>query len=225
MQQFGALFECRVVGGKVRADNDEVLEVGWFDLNDLPPMGRIPKQAVDDALSFRGDVIFAHGGNSSSTPPVQMPYVQWLRQHIGNQKIIMTGAAGMLRDARGRVLLQKRRDNGLWGFSGGAQELGESIADTVRREVREEVGLETEPRRLIGIYTSPEFDRVYEGGDAVQMFIAFFECEAVGGELTRQESEVLEIGWFDLDDLPPLMHCCAVKAQDARNFRGETFFR
>jgi 8-oxo-dGTP pyrophosphatase MutT (NUDIX family) len=152
-------------------------------------------------------------------------YVSWLRQHIGTQKAILTGCAACIRDEQGRVLLQKRSDTSLWGFPGGGQELGEHAHDTVKREVREEVGLEVEPKRLIGIYTSPAWDRVYPNGDESQVFIAFFECELIGSELKRQEDEVLELGWFHLDDLPAMMPCCAAKAADARAFRGEAFFR
>ena len=84
-------------------------------------------------------------------------------------------------------------------------------------------------RKLVGhqkiIYTSPDFDRVYPNGDESQMSISFFECEVVSGTLKLQEDEVLEIGWYDLDHLPPLMTCCAAKAHDARIFKGEAFFR
>ncbi len=152
-------------------------------------------------------------------------YVAWLRQHVGHQKVILTGAAALIRDEQGRVLLQKRRDNSQWGFPGGLQELGETIAQTAQRETREEVGLEVEPKRLIGIYTSPSLDKQYANGDETQVFITFFECEVRGGELQMQESEVLEIGWFDLDHLPPMQPCCALKAQDAKAFKGEAFFR
>jgi 8-oxo-dGTP pyrophosphatase MutT (NUDIX family) len=144
---------------------------------------------------------------------------------VGHQKIISTGTAALIRDVQGRVLLQRRRDNRLWGFPGGGQELGESAADAVRREVREEVGLEIEPKRLIGIYTSPRFDRVYPNGDEIQMSVAFLECEVTGGALKMQEDEVLELGWFDLNDLPPMQNCCAAKAQDAKVFQGEAYIR
>ncbi len=154
-------------------------------------------------------------------------YVQWLRQFIGHDKIFINGTAALIRNDQGRVLLQRRSDNGLWGFPGGAQELGESAMDAIQREVCEEVGLNVVPKRLIGIYTSPLFDKVYPNGDQVQMSISFFECEVLGGELKMQEDEVLELRWFDLDELPPMQPCCAVKAQDARYFaeRGEAFFR
>jgi 8-oxo-dGTP pyrophosphatase MutT (NUDIX family) len=151
-------------------------------------------------------------------------YVAWIRSRIGHDKIIMTSAAGCIRDERGRVLLQKRRDNNLWGFPGGMLELGETAAQAACREVREEVGLEVEAQRLIGIYTTPDLDRVHANGDVTQVFIAFFECEVTGGILKPQDEEVLEIGWFDLDHLPPMQPCCMMKAADAKTFKGEAFF-
>lgn len=152
-------------------------------------------------------------------------YFSWLRQYVGHQKVILTSAAACISDAQGRVLLQKRRDNQLWGFPGGLQEIGETLAQTVCRETREEIGLTVEAKRLIGLYTTPDLDRRHPNGDETQVVIAFFECEVTGGALQAQESEVLDIGWFDLDALPPMQACCAMKAADAKRFRGEAFFR
>ena len=67
-------------------------------------------------------------------------YLAWLRQYVGHAKVISTGAVALIRDERGRVLLQKRSDFGVWGFPGGTQEIGESIEQTLVREVCEEVG-------------------------------------------------------------------------------------
>jgi 8-oxo-dGTP diphosphatase len=52
----------------------------------------------------------------------------------------------------GRALLIQRADNGRWEPPGGILELGESIEDGLRREVREETGLDIEPEQLTGVY-------------------------------------------------------------------------
>ena len=221
-------FECTITGGELKRQESEVLAINWFDWMNLPPLTRFAQVVLRDARQFRGETFLQldeDRGVAHRDGHAPISHVLWLRQLVGQQKIIMTGCAGLIRDERGRALLQKRRDNSLWGFPGGAMELGESATDTLRREVCEEMGLDVEPQRLIGIYTASEFDKVYPNGDQVQMFISFFECQVVGGAIKMQEEEVLEVGWFDLTDLPPMQHCCAVKARDARVFRGEAFVR
>ncbi len=220
-QPFVVTFECRVVGGKLQSDGDEVVDLGWFDFDHLPPLTRNALATIQALEQGDGNAFF----DAPETHTATQNYVTYLRQFIGPHKAILPGAAGMIRDANGRVLLQRRRDNGLWGFPGGLVDLGESATDAVIREFREEVGLDVEVKRLIGVYTSPAFDRVYPNGDASQLFISFFECQVLGGELRAQESEVLEIGWFDLDRLPPMVACCDAKARDARIFSGDAFWR
>ena len=60
--------------------------------------------------------------------------------------------AGVITDDHGRALLIQRRDNHHWEPPGGVLELGESIHDGLRREVREETGLDVEPVTLTGVY-------------------------------------------------------------------------
>lgn len=54
-------------------------------------------------------------------------------------------AAGVLRDASGRVLLARRPESshqgGLWEFPGGKVEPGESVREALQRELREELGI------------------------------------------------------------------------------------
>ncbi len=70
-----------------------------------------------------------------------MNYVQELRALVGHTPLILVSAGVLLFDDVGRVLLQRRTDDGLWSIPGGAMEPGESLEDTARREVREEVGV------------------------------------------------------------------------------------
>ena len=92
-------------------------------------------------------------------------------------------ANGFIRDKTGKILLQQRADNGFWGLPGGNVELGESVEQTVVREVYEETGLEVRVERLIGIYSEPEsypFMR-YPDGTIVHYVTHVFICEPVSG--------------------------------------------
>jgi ADP-ribose pyrophosphatase YjhB (NUDIX family) len=60
--------------------------------------------------------------------------------------------AAVITDDHNRALLLQRADNGHWEPPGGVLEVGETIEDGLRREVREETGLDIEPGRLTGIY-------------------------------------------------------------------------
>lgn len=71
-----------------------------------------------------------------------MGYIEDLRKSIGSRPIIMVGANVILVNARGQILLHHRTDRDWWGLPGGAMELGESLEDTARREVFEEVNLQ-----------------------------------------------------------------------------------
>lgn len=71
-----------------------------------------------------------------------MDYINYLRNMVGHEKVIMVSAGVIVFDRENRILLQKRTDNGYWGHPGGFMELGETIQDTARREVFEETGLE-----------------------------------------------------------------------------------
>ena len=69
------------------------------------------------------------------------------------------GAAVVAIDPEGRVVLARRRDTGTWGVPGGVMRLGEQVAETAARELREETGYTVrEVTRLVGVYSSPQRD-------------------------------------------------------------------
>lgn len=128
-------------------------------------------------------------------------YVEGLRQHIGHAPVIMTCAGCAVLDDSGRVLLQRRADaHGTWGLPGGAMELGETLEEAAVRETREETGLDVRPDELLGVYTGPL--HTYANGDVVQSVVVVLMAKQVGGRLSVDGSETVDLGWFDFEDLP-----------------------
>ncbi len=93
--------------------------------------------------------------------------------------------------AAGRVLLALRRNIDWWNLPGGGMELGETVDEAMRREVREETGLEIEVERLVGVYSKPQKQEV----------VLTFLCRVVGGVL-RETEESRECRYFTPDALP-----------------------
>jgi ADP-ribose pyrophosphatase YjhB (NUDIX family) len=108
---------------------------------------------------------------------------------------LIPAASAIVIDQDGRILLHRRDDNELWSIPGGAMEVGERIADTVVREVREETGLEIEPEAIVGIYSDPQHVVEYGDGEVRQQFSVCFACRLIGGRLATSD-ESLEVGFF-----------------------------
>lgn len=68
---------------------------------------------------------------------------------------VVPSVVAAVRNQRGELLMIHRTDNHLWALPGGGHDIGESISDTVVREVREEIGIEVEVTGLVGIYSKP----------------------------------------------------------------------
>jgi ADP-ribose pyrophosphatase YjhB (NUDIX family) len=114
---------------------------------------------------------------------------------------IVPAASAVVVDQDGGILLHRRTDNELWSIPGGGMEIGETIAETVVREVAEETGLEVEPERLVGIYTNPRHVTAYDDGEVRQQFSICFACRIVGGQLLDRADESLEVGFFTPEEI------------------------
>jgi ADP-ribose pyrophosphatase YjhB (NUDIX family) len=108
---------------------------------------------------------------------------------------LVPAASAVVVDQAGRILLIRRSDNGLWAIPGGLMDLGEDIACTVRREVKEETGLDVEPEAIVGIYSNPRHVIEFPNGEVRQQFSVCFACRLLGGELTTS-AESPEVGFF-----------------------------
>lgn len=124
------------------------------------------------------------------------------------------------------ILLQQRVDNGKWSLPGGQQEPGESIEDALKREVKEETGLNVKVTRLIGVYSDPNHVIAYADGEVRQQFSICMLCQAIDGKL-RSSSESLEVKYIHLSNLETLnIHPTQkIRIQDALSRRTEAFLR
>lgn len=99
----------------------------------------------------------------------------------------------VIENSAGEALLVRHVYGGRsWALPGGGLERGESVAEAVVRECREELGLAVTPVRVTGVYTkagSPEL-------------VVVFACEAAPGE-PLPGPEISECRYFPLESPPP----------------------
>ena len=103
-------------------------------------------------------------------------------------------------DGEGRVLLGRRAvdpDLGKWDTPGGFLDEGENPEDALRRELREETGLEVEPVRFLGAFV----DTYGEGPEVGSVLNLVWEAKVVSGEMAPDD-DVSELKWFAPDELP-----------------------
>jgi 8-oxo-dGTP diphosphatase len=100
-----------------------------------------------------------------------------------------------------KILLIKRNTKpfkGYWALPGGRMDLGETIEQTIVREVKEETGLDVAIMRKIGEYVEKGLKDEVE----YEYYPTCFLVKLVAGELKKQDSEILEIKLFSLNELP-----------------------
>lgn len=107
------------------------------------------------------------------------------------QSSFTVSAAAVVSNSKGEVLLLNHvlRPYSGWGFPGGFLEKGEQAEDAIRREVREETGIELTQVELYSIRTT--------GVHIEVLFKAMAD-----GEPSVNSAEIMEVRWFAFQDLP-----------------------
>ena len=149
-----------------------------------------------------------------------------LEPNVTKATELRPSVAAVVRDGEGKILLQRRSDNGLWGLPGGSVEIGESVTAAVVREVREETGLSVRVDRLIGVYSDPGFQVVrYPDGNVVHYVSSLFGCTILEGRLQTCD-ESLDLQFFDPAALPAdLVPMHRIRIADALSGRDQAFIR
>lgn len=136
-------------------------------------------------------------------------YVWELRQKVGSRQLLLPGAQVLVLRTDGAALLQRRTDNGLWELPAGACEPGQSFAGAAAAELFEETGIRADPDGLVAFasLSDPKLHQLeYPNGDRVHAFALCFVLEGWDGTVTPEESEVAEIGFFPLTQIPAPAH-------------------
>jgi mutator protein MutT len=108
---------------------------------------------------------------------------------------------GALIFRRDRVLMAQRGHEpcaGAWSLPGGAVEVGETLAEAIRREVREETGLEVRPVKIFEVFERMVRDA--RGRVEYHYVLADYVCRATGGEL-RAGDDARRVAWMTLREL------------------------
>ena len=174
-------------------------------------MGMSKKEIVN--LSYEDFVELMRGLTSDEIIKLSsvVGYPVFTRLCMGELKhrfvLLQDGAAAIIVNEKGQILLQSRADRDKWGLPGGCQELGERFQDTVIREIKEETNLDVneDDLELIDIVSGSSRRNDYPNGDVVINNTALYCVRNYSGEL-KWNNESKDMKFFDLDNLPENQH-------------------
>ena len=140
-----------------------------------------------------------------------------LDDRISHIPFIQTGAAIIIRNENGQILLQERTDRNKWGLPGGCQDLGEDLRVTAVREAYEETGIKLNPNEieLIDTLSGESRKNSYPNGDIVYNNTSLYLADvSISDESTlKGDSETKRLRFFNLDEVPEnLMDADLIKA-------------
>ena len=128
-------------------------------------------------------------------------YMAEMRRLVGHKTVIQCAASIIVVDDQGRLLLGKRSDDHLWGYSGGSVEIDEPAEDCARRELREEMGLVAHELTFFCVNSGPEAHHIYPNWDEVSNFEIVYLCRDYTGEPSNIDGEMEELCFFAPEEI------------------------
>ena len=129
-----------------------------------------------------------------------------LDERISHIPFIQTGAAMIIRNKEGKILLQERTDRNKWGLPGGCQELGEDLRNTAIREAYEETGIKIkiEAIKLIDTISGDSRKNSYQNGDIVYNNTSLYLADISDDDIAylKGDSETKRLKFFKVEELP-----------------------
>lgn len=126
--------------------------------------------------------------------PIQI-IIDRLRKDIG-YATCKIGVQGALFDENGRILLEKRSDDGLWGLPSGWVDVGETPEITVEKEFIEETSLKVKAKNFLGYFCRKAGDF----GDIHSSVLLLFYCQYESGQIVLSH-ECEDAGYFYIKDV------------------------
>ena len=113
-----------------------------------------------------------------------------------------------------KILLVREREDGRWSLPGGWADAGESPAEAVEKEIREESGYETRAAKVLAVH-----DRGRHGAPPLRwsVYKLFIRCELTGGEAS-DSIETEGVGFFAEHEIPPLSATRVMPSEIRRMF-------
>ncbi len=176
-RELWALAERLVPPGRAAAWNEGLMELGQAICT--------PRSPVCDACPV---AVFceARALGVQEARPVRKP-----RKRTPHHDV----TAGVIYGADGRILITQRLPDkmlgGMWEFPGGKRDPGEMLAACLRREIREELGIEIE--------VGPQLTVIKHGYTHFRITLYVFECQHTDGQ--PQVLEVADWAWVTLDEM------------------------
>lgn len=106
---------------------------------------------------------------------------------------------GIIENNNNEILLVKHRHHGVWTVPGGQVEVGENLIDALKREIKEETGINADVNKLICVSSNTCTYQGYNGYGTIPTKVMFgFTCKYINGELCTSD-ETSEICWVPKD--------------------------
>lgn len=113
-----------------------------------------------------------------------------------NYPVHIVTVGGLIENHEGKILMLLSPDRG-WEIPGGQVENGESLTDALKREVKEETGIDIEVGNLKAVYSNVSKRVQPDGINPIGSIVNFgFTGKAISGELATSD-ESLEVKWVD----------------------------
>lgn len=142
-------------------------------------------------------------------------YIKEMRKLVGHRTIIQCAASIICVDDAGKILLGRRSDNHMLGYSGGSVEIDERAEECAKRELLEEMGIFAEELEFFCVNSGPETHYIYPNGDEVSNFEIVYLCRKWKGNPKSNDGEMVDLKFYSPDEVdlnqisPPIQNVVA----------------